>query len=84
MEPFSAMMMVLACILLLVSWVQMLWGAFSKDETSGLVTLFLPPLAYLYAFFQLKNERDPDQQRSLREPLVAAGLGCALLMLGLV
>lgn len=52
MDPFSATAMTFGVCLLLVSWIYLMIIAFQTDYTWGLVTVFLPVLAYIYAFFE--------------------------------
>jgi len=52
MEPISATITTFGVILLLVSWFYLMFLSFEEDFSWGLCTLFLPPLAYLYACFK--------------------------------
>lgn len=49
MDPMTAILMTFGVILILTGWVQLLLTSFKEDYNWGLVTLFLPPLSYLYA-----------------------------------
>ncbi|WNO08752.1 hypothetical protein [Teredinibacter sp. KSP-S5-2] len=51
MEPISAAFTTFGVVLLLASWIQLLFTSFEDDYTWGLTALFVPPLAYLYGFF---------------------------------
>lgn len=51
MDPFSATAMTFGVVLLIISWVYLMIIAFKTDYTWGLVTVFLPVLSYIYAFF---------------------------------
>ena len=51
METVSVTMTTFGVILLLASWVQLLFVSFKEDFNWGLSTLFVPPFSYLYALF---------------------------------
>jgi hypothetical protein len=53
MDPSIAALNTFGIICLLASWVLLLIVSFRADFTWGLVTLFLPPLSYLYGLFSL-------------------------------
>ena len=55
MDSLSATMMTFGVVLLLASWVQLLFVSFKDDFTWGLSTLFVPPLSYLYGLFTLEK-----------------------------
>lgn len=55
MDPVSATAMTFGVVLLLVSWVYLMIIAFKTDYTWGLVTIFLPFIAYIYAFFDWRK-----------------------------
>lgn len=55
MDSVSATFMTFGIVLLLASWVQLLFVAFKDDYSWGLSTLFVPPLAYLYGLFALEK-----------------------------
>lgn len=42
-------------LLLLISWVYLLFVSFKDDFTWGLTTVFLPPLSYVYSMFALEK-----------------------------
>ena len=50
MDSVSATLMTFGVVLLLASWVQLMFVSFKDDFSWGLSTLFEPPLSYLYAF----------------------------------
>lgn len=52
MDPISAVLTTAGIALLLLSWGLLLATSFKNDFTWGMCTLFLPPLAYFYGFFQ--------------------------------
>jgi hypothetical protein len=51
MEPISATLVTFGVVLLLVSWIYLMFIAFEADFGWGLCTVFVPPLGYLYACF---------------------------------
>ena len=55
MEASVAALNTFGVICLLASWVLMLIVSFKEDFTWGLVTLFLPPLSYLYGLFDMSK-----------------------------
>lgn len=70
MEATSATLMTFGIILLLASWVQLLFVSFKEDFTWGLTTVFLPPLSYFYSLFALNK--------------AGSALGLSILGMGLV
>ena len=72
MDPLSAAFMTFGVICLLSSWVLLLSVSFKDDFAWGMTTIFLPPLSYLYGFFNL------DKAAS---SLVLALIGWALVFL---
>lgn len=66
MEAAAATMYTYGAALLLMSWVMLIITAWREDYAWGLCSLFLPPLAYLYAFARLDKAG---------EALVVAALG---------
>ena len=73
MEPISATLITFGVILLAVSWIYLMFIAFEVDFNWGLCTLFLPPLAYIYAFFSWKKTQSA---------LCLAILGWVLIVVG--
>ncbi|MGH1485599.1 MAG: hypothetical protein ACRBCI_05210 [Cellvibrionaceae bacterium] len=55
MEPLVAASSTFGVICLFASWILLLIVSFKEDFTWGLVTLFVPPLSYLYALFSLEK-----------------------------
>jgi len=51
MDSVAATMTTFGVILLLVSWIQLMFVSFEDDFSWGLTTLFVPPLSYLYGLF---------------------------------
>ena len=74
MEPTIAALSTFGVICLIASWVLMLITSFKEDFTWGLVTLFLPPLSYLYGLFSLEKAGGA---------LFFAIVGMALILIGL-
>lgn len=48
MEPVSATLFTFGVVLLVFSWIYLISASFKEDFSWGLVSLFLPPLSYLY------------------------------------
>jgi len=72
MEAAAATMYTYGAALLLMSWVMLIITAWREDYAWGLCSLFLPPLAYLYAFARLDKAG---------EALVVAALGWVLIFI---
>lgn len=53
MDPISSLLVFFGIATLLVSWVYLIIISFKTDYAWGFMTLFLPPLSYLYALFNL-------------------------------
>lgn len=70
MDPISATLLTFGAILIIASWIQLLFISFKVDYSWGLSSLFVPPLSYLYCCFHIK---------STQSVLVLAGLGSAML-----
>ncbi|WNZ56255.1 hypothetical protein [Microbulbifer sp. JMSA003] len=47
MSPVAAVLTVFALVLGAVAWLRLLFIGFSRDPLSGLIALFMPPLALL-------------------------------------
>ena len=67
MEPTTTILLACGTILLLTSWIQLIFVASGEDFTWGLCAFFLPPLAYLHALFNWELGGDAIK-------LAAAGL----------
>lgn len=74
MDPISATAMTFGVCLLLISWIYLMVISFKTDFNWGLVTLFLPVLSYVYAFFDWKKTQ---------ATIWSAGLGWALILFAL-
>ncbi len=55
MDSISATLMTFGIILLLASWIQLLFVSFKDDFSWGLSTLFVPPLAYVYGLCAIEK-----------------------------
>lgn len=53
MEPISSLLTFFGVASLLISWVYLLIISFKADYAWGFMSVFLPPLSYLYALFNL-------------------------------
>ena len=53
MEPISSILIFFGAALLLVSWVYMIIISFKTDYAWGFMSMFMPPLSYLYGLFNL-------------------------------
>lgn len=73
MESLNATLTLLGLALLAASWVYLMIVAFKDDYAWGMTSVFLPPLAYLYAAF------NPAKATGV---LVLAVLGVVMLLLG--
>ena len=59
MDSVSATSMTFGLILMIFSWVQLMFISFKEDFSWGLATVFLPPLSYLYAAFDFQKNQAP-------------------------
>jgi len=74
MDPFSATLTTFGVIILLASWIQLLFTSFRKDYAWGLTSVFAPPLSYVYCFYNFEESKDI---------LSLSAIGFVLLILGL-
>jgi hypothetical protein len=51
MDPISAALVTFGVLLLLISWIYLMFISFEADFSWGLCTVFVPPLSYIYACF---------------------------------
>lgn len=58
MEPVSAALLTFGLAIIVISWGILLVASFKEDFTWGLCTVFLPPLAYFYGFFNWAKASD--------------------------
>lgn len=75
MEPIAAVFVTFGVVILAAGWIQLLITSFREDYSWGLTSLFLPPLAYLYACFSWEKAKDA---------LVLTIIGWGLVILGLI
>lgn len=75
MEPISSLLVFFGAATLLISWVYMIIISFKTDYAWGFMTIFLPPLSYLYGLFNLGKTW---------EVLGLALVGSGLLLAGLL
>ncbi|MGH1471829.1 MAG: hypothetical protein ACRBCS_11585 [Cellvibrionaceae bacterium] len=74
MDPVSAALMTFGIAILVASWVILLVVSFKEDFSWGLCSVFFPPLAYFYGFFNWAKANDA---------IKFAILGCVLVFLAL-
>ncbi len=53
MEPITSLLVFFGVASLLISWVYLIIMSFKADYAWGFMSVFLPPLSYLYALFNL-------------------------------
>ena len=53
MEPITSLLVLFGVASLLISWVYLIIISFKADYAWGFMSVFLPPLSYLYALFNL-------------------------------
>ncbi|MGI1679229.1 MAG: hypothetical protein K6L75_10885 [Cellvibrionaceae bacterium] len=58
MDPVSATLLTFGIAILVASWGMLLVASFNDDFTWGLCSVFLPPLAYFYGFFNWAKAND--------------------------
>ncbi len=75
MEASVAALNTFGVICLVASWIFMLIVSFKEDFTWGLVTLFIPPLSYLYGLSELNKAGGAIFFAALGLILIFAGLG---------
>ena len=75
MGPIASLLVFFGAALLLMSWVYLIIIAFKTDYAWGFMSVFLPPLAYLYILFALGKTW---------QVLALAFVGSGMLIAGLV
>ena len=75
MEPITSVLIFLGAALLVTSWVYMIIISFKTDYAWGFMSVFMPPLSYLYGLFNLGKTW---------EVMALACIGSAMLLAGLV
>jgi hypothetical protein len=53
MDSISSLLVFFGAALLLISWVYLVIISFKTDYAWGFMSIFLPPLSYLYSLFNL-------------------------------
>lgn len=71
MDPITATFTTFGLVLAFLSWVYLMFVAFEHDFSWGLLTVFLPPLAYIYAI--------AARFRDSKAPLALLGVGLVCL-----
>ena len=75
MDPIAATFITFGTILLIASWVQLIILSFNNDFSWGLVTVFVPPLSYIYGCFAWEKAKSA---------VLMCGLGWILVFFGCV
>ena len=58
MDPISAVLVTFGVILLLVSWIQLIFTSFEEDYSWGLTTIFVPLVSYIYGLWAWDKAKD--------------------------
>ncbi|MGB5325357.1 MAG: hypothetical protein WBN40_08045 [Pseudomonadales bacterium] len=74
MEPLSSVLLTFAALTLAASWIMLIITASNEDFTWGLCSVFIPPLAYLYALFEWEKAGDAIKMAAVGLLLLALGL----------
>ena len=74
MDPLSTILLTLGIILLVGSWLQLIFAACGDDFTWGLCSVFVPPLAYFYGLFVWDKAGDAIKMAAIGMVLLALGL----------
>jgi hypothetical protein len=74
MEPIASILVFLGVALLLTSWVYMIIISFKTDYAWGFMSVFMPPLSYLYGIFSLGKTWEAMGLAILGSGLLLAGL----------
>lgn len=74
MEPISSLLVFFGAATLLISWVYMIIISFKTDYAWGFMSVFLPPLSYLYGLFNLGKTWQVVGLALLGSVLLIAGL----------
>lgn len=53
MAPIASLLVFFGAALLLISWVYLIIISFKTDYAWGFMSIFMPPLSYLYSVFNL-------------------------------
>jgi hypothetical protein len=74
MEPISSLLVFFGAATLLISWVYMIIISFKTDYAWGFMSLFMPPLSYLYGLFNLGKTWEAMGLAMLGSVMLLAGL----------
>lgn len=74
MGSISALLVFFGIASLLVSWAYLTIISFRNDYAWGFMTLFLPPLSYVYSVFNLGKAWEPVLLAFIGVGLLAGGL----------
>lgn len=74
MGSISALLVFFGAASLLVSWAYLTIISFRNDYAWGFMTLFLPPVSYIYCMFNLGKAWEPVLLAMIGVGLVAGGL----------
>ncbi len=74
MEPISSLLIFFGAASLLISWVYLLIMSFKTDYAWGFMSVFMPPLSYLYALFNLGKTWEVVGLALLGVTMLIAGL----------
>lgn len=58
MDPLNAVLFTFGTILIITSWIQLMFASFEEDFTWGLTTVFVPFLSYLYGLWAWSKAKD--------------------------
>lgn len=74
MEPIASLLVFFGAATLLISWVYMIIISFKVDYAWGFMSVFLPPLSYLYGLFNLGKTWEVIALALVGSTLLVAGL----------
>ena len=74
MDPVSAALITFGSILVIISWIQLLFITFEDDYSWGLTSLFIPALSYLYGLWAWEKSKDAWKTAVIGWVLLLAGL----------
>ena len=74
MGPIASLLVFFGAALLLISWVYLIIISFKTDYAWGFMSIFMPPLAYLYSLFALGKTWQVLVLAVVRSGLLVAGL----------
>ena len=74
MDPITATLMTFGIILLISSWIQLMFVSFGDDYSWGLTTLFIPFIAYLYGLWAWEKSKGALKMAAIGSVLILAAL----------